>query len=1626
MKFKKLGVMFAGAPLFLALFCQAADCATISGIVADSGGYAINGAMNPIQVHAYTGNPCGSYQWAGAAWINTGGAFSITGLPAGTYYLRTDNTNQSNYINEWWVDIFGQSSANCSDAQPVTVAEEDNVTARNFMLDTGASVSGTVYDISGTNPITGTEVQVQAMTGDPCGWRQTVAWTQTNTSNGTFTFLGLPPGTYYLQSNNMSQSGYVNEWWASTGSTFNCSGAQTIQISSPGQAITGKDFQLDLGGSISGTVRDSEGTAITGTEIQVQAITGDPCGWYQTVAWTQTNTSNGTFTFLGLPPGTYYLQSNNMSQSDYVNEWWASTGSTFNCSGAQTIQISSPGQAITGKDFQLDLGGSTSGTVYKSDGTTPIEDAQIVVNAFTGSCGSGGIIGSGWTNTADGTYRIRGLPVATYFLATGNMNQSDYVNMWWAGTGSVFNCNAADPVVISSQGEEVDGKDFQLDLGGSISGTVYQSDGVTPVTGVNIDVSALQGNPCGSSQWMGGTWTNSSEGTYKIRGLPNGAYYLYTNNMGQSGYVNEWWASPASTYLCGGAQTVNLSTPGQAITGRNFQLDLGGSISGAVYSEDGPVEGVQIQVFAGPCGQTWLNGAMTDEDGHYTVTGLPPTDVYVKACATCVSHLNYIDKHYDGGDGVADNECGLATPVSVISGGDTADIVFYLDRGARRVLAHEAVISGGRLSTLFWVQPAFRDLVVSASVTMPNPDRGTGGTYTFDQVNDILPWTSECRFINGWIKDFGLADPADFGVYSFTVDFEDGVREVYTWNLQDVAVVPVTNISVTVNDNGTALVTWDRNTANSYYYQVRVRDISSGIEIFRSNSFMNISQLSLSANDLRCLEIGKTYRWLVRVYDSTTTGTYSTAETAEAQYPYGYLGPPVFLANRYTSASVQKWRGHLAMFFDTRPGSRGYVKSITVSGPEGVTGAGGPFSYGFNLATDWIDVSTETRWLRGWWKEDLTWTAVDGTYTFTIEYDDDLDGTADYTEVVTRNLNGDTISAVDGSTMEAIILPDGSIQFSWGLTGTPGLRYEVRIRSLDGTEEYYNSGWLTDGTTVTPTFNNTRAMVRGEMYQWYIRVYSSDGDTMEQSISKQFLYDPAPLQDGTAAVFGPYSATLTNPYFPLRLGDKLIYAGTGTFSGYGRYMEAVDTDVVDSVNCLKVLIRGEGNDPDPDADPAWFYVWFGQDNSGNVWVLQAFNGEEAYTEFSGLSEAVLWMPADMVAGRVYFQMGDEYAQVQKTGVNVSQLSTGLGPYSSCVKALVTDGLGDYDTEYLAPSMGIVREDWNDGGLNGWELAEVYRYGVYDEVAVDFGSIGLYHYAGGALKKLSASNPEHMLGVDKVLYVDFGSLGFWSYSEGAWSKWMPYGAEGMVSVGKEVWVDLGSRGLWQCLGEYMVRKSRSNPESMVAVGGDLFVDFGLGGLYRYDGVWTKLSDSDTEGIYAAGSDVYVDFGIGGFWRYKGNVWEKLSGSNAEGVAVSGAAAYVDFGSVGLWRYDGAWLKLTGSNPEGMVTMGSDLYADFGSIGIWKYSGGVWTKLSASNAENLYVVGSDLYADLGGGGFWKYAGGGWTKLSPSNAESVCPIGNVLYVDFGSVGFWKYDGAWLRLSTSNPQGMVPANLE
>ncbi len=252
--------------------------------------------------------------------------------------------------------------------------------------------------------------------------------------------------------------------------------------------------------------------------------------------------------------------------------------------------------------------GSVSGTVYQSDGTTLFTENVIYIEAIPDAdpCGEWDIMGSSLTNLSDGTYTIENLPPGTYHLRT-SIAELNYANEWWTASGSVTDCSASQSVSVGS-GESVSGKNFQLDAGATISGTVSQGDGITPFTEGSVYIDVISDGACGqkSVAWAD---TNSADGTYTLVGLPPGTYHLRTS-ISELNYVNEWWAESASVTDCGKAQSVTAIS-GTEISKKDFQI---ATLSEGDINGGGTIGLDDVRIVTGLEASGIYTDAVTNED----------------------------------------------------------------------------------------------------------------------------------------------------------------------------------------------------------------------------------------------------------------------------------------------------------------------------------------------------------------------------------------------------------------------------------------------------------------------------------------------------------------------------------------------------------------------------------------------------------------------------------------------------------------------------------------------------------------------------------------------------------------------------------------------------------------------------------------------------------------------------------------------------------------------------------------------------------------------------------------------------------------------------------------------------
>lgn len=466
------------------------------------------------------------------------------------------------------------------------------------------TVSGTVTKSDGTTPIENMKVGVNFGGGGAATCTDTL---------GNYTLDAMPLNAPFRLSaggsHNDCENGeinYLEEYWQETsdwGSAVEISLGDTDPANT-----TDINFILEVSGTVSGKVTESDGI----TPIKNMSVGGHFDGW-----------GNGTCTddngdyVLSVPLGLSFRVSaggNNWcgGANNYVQEYWVETPD-WGSATPITLESGNPDKAEV--NFTLELGGSVSGQV--TDGINGIANMQVNAQ-FDGW-------GTGTCTDANGNYTISGLPLNQSFRVSArrdnqwcNSGSTNYIEEYYNdtpnwGSATLFKLGNTHPVDTTDI-------DFTLEIGGTISGTVITDIG-QPF--VNMKVSAFNDN-------FGTGACTDSNGDYTMHGVPLDTPLQITagglgyNNCG--GPNNTVWTHWEQTVFYENATLETLTEGSPNLTGIDFTVELGGTVSGRVTDQNTGLPIANIQVTMGPL----FNGVCTDTDGDYTLFGIPldtPFDV---------------------------------------------------------------------------------------------------------------------------------------------------------------------------------------------------------------------------------------------------------------------------------------------------------------------------------------------------------------------------------------------------------------------------------------------------------------------------------------------------------------------------------------------------------------------------------------------------------------------------------------------------------------------------------------------------------------------------------------------------------------------------------------------------------------------------------------------------------------------------------------------------------------------------------------------------------------------------------------------------------------------------------------
>jgi len=564
---------------------------TISGTVTDSGD-----TPAPI-ANAYVGlyTDCFS-TYSNGTMTDASGNYSFTDIPDGTYFVAvTDNPDPclQNYVAEFWNDS-DMEPHTCDNATPVSTTRADV----NFSLQPGYQISGTVYAPDGTTPVPGVFVALHF--GDACDgyWLTGIQADQ----SGQYCFT-VPTGGPYFVSAEPQGMDYAPAWYRSSigpgmFGEFCCDYAEAINIIDAD--VSGANFYLADGGSISGVIKDSSGAPIANVPVNIGSD-GLEIGWN----WIHTG-PDGSFQFTGLAPGIWSVH----VQPDVTSGY------------AQLI-----------RDYYLENIGED-----RNIGTLILEDGALITGTFTNPTGApipdiefewGGKFEGGESETETGYFEIR-LPLGTHSLTVED-DQDDGVYCMLPEHITV-----TDTSVPQSLGNVTL---YDPATGATITGTV--TDNGLPYEG-GLQVVAFDHGQEFTPDKAGGViplgfGMPDGSGNYALLVPPSATIDLYL----VAGWENE----------CEGAESVvvvdaltNITTPtaGQTLTGQNMEYtSVGGEIGGIIADRNDPMAAIcraNAILYSQP-GDVFAGFAMSNGWGDYYFFNAPAGDYRI-----AVIHPDYPDE----------------------------------------------------------------------------------------------------------------------------------------------------------------------------------------------------------------------------------------------------------------------------------------------------------------------------------------------------------------------------------------------------------------------------------------------------------------------------------------------------------------------------------------------------------------------------------------------------------------------------------------------------------------------------------------------------------------------------------------------------------------------------------------------------------------------------------------------------------------------------------------------------------------------------------------------------------------------------------------------------------------------
>jgi PKD repeat protein/lysophospholipase L1-like esterase len=565
------------------------------------------------------------------------GDYMLSRLPAAEYRIEFFPTfiSSQNYLLQYYND-----KATSAEADLVSVTPGNTTSEINAALHPGGQLAGTVTDAATKAGVEGIQVCAFESSGeffDRC--------TETN-SSGEYDVIGLPSGSYTV-SFSSSLGEYASQYYNGKSQQLE---ATPVAVAA-GSTTASINAALARAGEISGTVTNAATHAPVG-EVQVCALQATSGSFVRCA----NSNGSGEYRIAPLAAGEYKVEFavTSSSTTNFATQYYNGK-STF--AQADVISLAEGGTA-TNVDAALHEAGKITGKVTDATTISPVEGitvcAQKPTGEFVGRCG---------TTNASGEYAVTALNTGEYKVEffPGSRN---YLLQYYNGKATFGEAQ----LVSVTSGEATSGIDAALQPGGKITGSVTDSAGKAPISGISVCAFPKNGG-------SGGCTSTNASGEYSLIALPTAEYIVGFSGGGKN-YITQYYNGRGSF----GEATALSVTAGSTRENINAILELGGEITGTVTAAKTKeaLSGIEIEILAS--NGNFVASAFTNAKGEYTALALPTGEYKVEFFAF---GQEYLSQFYSGKKTLAE-----ATFVSATAAGHVTPNV-----DAALLLAPPTVIS---------------------------------------------------------------------------------------------------------------------------------------------------------------------------------------------------------------------------------------------------------------------------------------------------------------------------------------------------------------------------------------------------------------------------------------------------------------------------------------------------------------------------------------------------------------------------------------------------------------------------------------------------------------------------------------------------------------------------------------------------------------------------------------------------------------------------------------------------------------------------------------------------------------------------------------------------------------------